>query len=169
MNRPSGLLRRVVPFPLLFLALLAMWLLLQQSLAPGHIVLGSFVALGATWVMTALDPQPVRLRRPVAMLRLALRVLVDVFRSNLAVGTIILRGNRRSDHAGFMTVQLDLRNEYGLAVLAIILTCTPGTLWVNHDPTRGTLLLHVLDLVDEQSWIDLIKHRYERLLMEIFE
>lgn len=162
-------LRRVVPFPLLFLSLLAMWLLLQQSLAPGHVVLGSLVALGATWAMVALRPQPARLKRPGAMIRLAGRVLIDVFRSNLAVGTIILRGRRHTDHAGFMTIELALRNEYGLAVLAVILTCTPGTLWVNHDPARGTLLLHVLDLVDEQAWTDLIKLRYERLLMEIFE
>ena len=34
---------------------------------------------------------------------------------------------------------------------------------------RGTLLLHVLDLVDEEQWSRLIKDRYERLLMEIFE
>ena len=164
-----SLVRRILPFPLLFLSLLAMWLLLQQSVSPGHIVLGSLVAFGATWAMVALEPEPARLRRPAAMARLAGRVAIDVFRSNLAVGTIILRGGRRSTHAGFMTVELDLRSHYGLAVLAIILTCTPGTLWVNHDPSRGTLLLHVLDLVDEQTWVDLIKRRYERLLMEIFE
>jgi multicomponent K+:H+ antiporter subunit E len=31
------------------------------------------------------------------------------------------------------------------------------------------LLLHILDLVDRTTWIPLIKGRYERLLMEIFE
>jgi hypothetical protein len=31
------------------------------------------------------------------------------------------------------------------------------------------LLIHVLDLVDEQSWIDSIKQRYERPLLEIFQ
>lgn len=162
-------LRRVLPFPRLFLALFVMWLLLQQSVALGTLIFGALVALGSTWAMSALDPEPVTLRRPLAMARLAGRVFVDVFRSNLAVGTIILRGGERAAHSGFMTIRLDLRSHYGLAVLAIILTCTPGTLWVNHDPTRGTLLLHVLDLVDEQEWTDLIKNRYERLLMEIFE
>ena len=53
--------------------------------------------------------------------------------------------------------------------LALIVTATPGTLWVDFDRRRGTLLLHVLDLVDEESWIQLIKGRYESLLMEIFE
>ena len=81
----------------------------------------------------------------------------------------IILGRRRADRvSGFIHVPLDLRNRYGLAVLAIILTSTPGTLWVQYDRLSGRLLLHVLDLVEEQEWIDLIKGRYERLLLEIF-
>jgi len=162
-------LRRVIPFPLLFLALLAMWLLLNQSLAPGQILFGAVIACGGSWAMVALKPEPVRVRRPLAMLRLAGRIFVDVFRSNLAVGTIILAGRQRGTHSGFLTLQLDLTNRYGLAILAIVLTCTPGTLCVNYDPIRGTLLLHVLDMVDEAEWSRLIKLRYETLLMEIFQ
>ena len=54
-------------------------------------------------------------------------------------------------------------------MLSIIITSTPGTIWMNYDAAKGTLLLHVLDLVDETVWIRTIKGRYERLLMEIFE
>lgn len=162
-------MRRVLPHPKLFLALLTMWLLLNQSVAPGQILFGAIVAFGGAWAMVALQPEPARLRRPGAILILAGRVFVDVFRSNLAVGRIILGGRDRASHAGFMTVHLELRNNYGLAVLAIILTCTPGTLWLNYNPARGTLLIHVLDLIDEEHWRQLIKERYERLLMEIFE
>jgi len=164
-----NLLRRVIPFPLLFLALLTMWLLLQQSLSPGQLILGSLAALGGSWAMVALAPTPSRVRWSSAIPKLAGRVFVDVFRSNLAVGTIILGGSERRTHAGFMTMQLDLRNEFGLAILAIVLTCTPGTQWVHYNPVTGTLLLHVLDLVDEAEWVRLIKTRYETLLMEIFE
>lgn len=162
-------IRRFLPHPKLFVALLVMWLLLNQSVSPGQILLGTLVAFGGSWAMVALQPEPIRLRRPGVILQLAGRVIIDVFRSNLAVGRIILGGKERASHAGFMTLQLDLKNNYGLAVLAIILTCTPGTLWLNYNPGRGTLLLHVLDLVDEDYWSTLIKDRYERLLMEIFE
>jgi multicomponent K+:H+ antiporter subunit E len=99
---------------------------------------------------------------------LACIVLVDIIRSNFAVARIVLAPGR-AVQSGFMTVKLDLRNEYALAILACALTSTPGTVWMNFDRNDGTLLLHVLDLVDEQAWIDLIKNRYERLLMEIFE
>ena len=42
-------------------------------------------------------------------------------------------------------------------------------IWVNYDTVRGVLLIHVLDLVDEEAWTRTIKDRYERLLLEIFE
>jgi multicomponent K+:H+ antiporter subunit E len=62
-----------------------------------------------------------------------------------------------------------MRSPWGLAALAVIITSTPGTLWVNFDTAKGLLTIHVLDLIDENAWIATIKGRYERRLMEIFE
>ena len=56
-----------------------------------------------------------------------------------------------------------------LAILAAIITCTPGTLWVQYDSGRNRLLMHIFDLVDPETWPAQIKGRYECLLMEIFE
>src|SRR3546814_14963763 len=56
-----------------------------------------------------------------------------------------------------------------LAVLGGIITSTPGTIWVSYDPIGNMLLIHVLDLVDERTWIDTIQQRYERPLLEIFQ
>ena len=68
-----------------------------------------------------------------------------------------------------MRIPLDMRDPYGLAALACIITATPGTLWVEYDSADNTMLLHVLDLIDEEEWVRIIKDRYERRLMEIFE
>jgi multicomponent K+:H+ antiporter subunit E len=159
----------VLPYPLLSLALLILWLLLNQSVSAGHVILGSLIAALASWAMAALRPEKPRIRRPGAALRLAGMVVIDILRSNLAVGQIILGSRKPGVNAGFMTIPLDLRSRHGLAVLSIIITSTPGTIWVNYDAAKGTLLLHVLDLVDETVWVRTIKGRYERLLMEIFE
>lgn len=159
---------RVLPYPILSAALLALWLLLNESLSPGQILLGSVVAVGAGKAMGALRPEKVRLRRPDLILKLLGVVLVDVVRSNLAVARIIVARPRSGGASGFMRVRLDLRDRMGLAVLAVILTATPGTIFLEYDPETGDLLLHVLDLVDEAHWVDIIKNRYERLLLEIF-
>lgn len=150
--------------------LVAMWLLLNQTLALGHIVLGTLLALLLTWATRRLRPlQPTPKRLELVPLLLA-RVLRDIVRSNLAVGRIVLGLVRdREVRSGFVDIPLDMRDPHALAVLAGIVTSTPGTVWVDLAPDGSRVTLHVLDLRDEQDWIDWIKQRYERLLMEIFE
>ncbi len=162
-------MKRWLPYPLLAAALLAMWLLLNQSVAPYTILLGSALAFGASWGLTALDPPKANLRRPGAALKLALVVFVEIVRSNNAVAWIILRKGARNRRSGFVRIPLDTRNPYCLAGLACIVTATPGTIWVEYDSADNTMLLHVLDLINEEQWVEIIKQRYEKRLMEIFE
>lgn len=159
-------MKRLIPHPLLAAGLLGMWLLLNQSLSPGQIVLGSAVALLASHGLAALRPEPVRIVSVRPVLRLAGLVLADIVRSNIAVARIILFDKKRV--SGFVRIPLELRNIHGLTVLACIITATPGTLWAQLDRANGVLLVHVLDLVDEDAWIRLIKSRYEALLLDIF-
>jgi multicomponent K+:H+ antiporter subunit E len=147
--------------------LLVLWLLLNQSISPGHVLLGCIVGIVGGWALARLEPPKMRLRRLGALLRLAALVVADIVRSNVAVGRIIL-GFDRNWTSGFVEIPLGLRDPYGLAALACIITSTPGTLWVDFDKTSGTLTIHVLDLIDEAAWVRTIKCRYERLLLEIF-
>ena len=64
---------------------------------------------------------------------------------------------------------LDLKDPTGLALLSVIITSTPGTAWIEYNSSEGMLLMHILDVMDETEWIDIVKNRYERLLREIFE
>ena len=159
---------RWLPYPLLTLSLVVMWALLNRF-SVGHLLLGGAIGLFASWAMAKLQPAKPRLRRWKVIPRLVGIVLYDILRSNIAVSMIILQGSRRNRISGFVSMHLDLRDRTGLALLAVIVTSTPGTAWVEFDSARGFLLLHVFDLVDEADWIDLIKNRYERLLLEIFE
>ena len=159
---------RWMPFPLVSAALLILWLLLNQTLSAGHILLGSLIAIIGGWTLTLLELPISRMRRPTAMFRLSALVLADIVRSNIAVARIVLGDGGRERKSGFVDIPLELRDPYGLATLACIITSTPGTLWVSFDATSGTLTIHVLDLIDESEWIRTIKHRYERLLLEIF-
>lgn len=161
-------MRRWLPFPLISLCLLAMWLLLNQSISPGQILLGFVLAVIGGWLLRAVQAPKQSIRNPLAIIRLSFVVLHDIIRSNIAVAGIVLSPRRREIKSGFITIPLDIRNPYGLSILACIVTATPGTLWVNFNSASNTLLLHVLDLIDEETWIDTIKGRYERLLLEIF-
>ena len=159
---------RLVPFSLVSASLLALWLLLNQSLSPGQILLGAAVALIGGWALALLAPPRAHPRRLVAIFRLATLVFADILRSNIAVARIILGLGRRQRTPGFVEIPLALRDPYGLATLACIITSTPGTVWVDFNEASGLLTIHVLDLVDKSEWVHTIRGRYERLLLEIF-
>lgn len=161
------MMKRLIPFPLLTLALLAMWVLLT-GFSPGHVLFGAAIALLVSRAMLSLRPERPTLRIGRSAAKLALIVLGDIVRSNIAVAKIIL-WRPASRKSGFIELPTGLRSPDALAMLATIITATPGSLWVQHDAHRHIILIHVLDLVDEDDWVELIQNRYESLLMDIFE
>lgn len=162
-------MRRVFPFFSYSLVILAVWLMLQGSLAPLDLFIGALLAVFLPLVMVRLAPEPLNFGNPVAILNLTVRVLIDIARSNVAVTNIVLGMHRAERVSGFLEVPLELTSRNGLAALAGIITATPGTSWIDYDRKRSVLTLHVLDLYDRDQWIATIKNRYERFLLEIFE
>lgn len=162
------MIRRLIPHPSLAAALLVMWLLLAQSISPGQLLLGAIIALAASWPMRFMQPRPIKVYDWGKAFQLLGIVIYDILRSNLAVANIIL-SNRTDRTSSFIKLQLSLQNEVALAMLALIITATPGTAWVQYDRATGMLLIHVFDLVDEEEWISLLKSRYEALLLAVFE
>jgi multicomponent K+:H+ antiporter subunit E len=160
--------RAILPYPMVSFFLLLFWLVLQQSAGLGHILLGSVIAIFAGKALAALQLEHPKVRNSIAIIKLIGLVVADVVRSNLAVMQLVLSGQKQKHHSGFILVPLDLKDRSGLAVLACIVTATPGSAWLEYDVARSTVLIHVLDLVDEDEWIETLKNRYERLLLEIF-
>lgn len=163
------MVKRILPAPMLSLALLALWLLLNRSLSAGNFVLGGVLALAIPLLTAGLRPLPVRIRAPGAVLRLALTVMADTVQSNIAVARLLLAPGRRRHPSGFVQIPLELRDANALAVLAIIVSIAPGTAWAELSVDRSMLMLHVLEVDDAEAIVAQIKRRYERPLMEIFE
>lgn len=162
---------RLLTYPVLALSLLLLWLLLQESLSPGAILLGILLAALGSAAAAALSLPRGRLRGLAAIPGLLWDVLVEIVRSNNAVARIILRQNLMAGrHSAFVPIPLEMRSPYGLAALACILTATPGTAWVDYDSASNVMLLHVLDLeVDEAHFVHTVKEKWERRLMEVLE
>lgn len=162
-------MRRWLPYPAMSLFVFAAWLVLGQSLAPGRVLLGAALGAAAGLLFQRLDPPPLRIRRRLLLLPLAARVFADIVRSNLALLWVLLSGRTGKVTSGFVSIPLQLTNPYGLAILACIITSTPGTIWMSYRARDSVLLIHVFDLIDETEWIRTITERYERPLREIFE
>ena len=163
------MIKRIFPWPVLSGFLLVMWLLLNQTVAIGQILLGIILAIVLPLATASLRPLRARVAKPGVMLRLFCIVVYDSILSNFLVARVILGSQARRDHSGFVKIPLDLRDPHGLAVLALILTAVPGTVWSELSEDRDMLTIHVLDLTDGTTSVETIKDRYEKPLMEIFE
>lgn len=163
-------MKRLLPFPWVSLSLLLLWLLLNQSLEPAHLLLGAGLGIATPLLTRKLQPLGYpRLAKPITFARLLSMALVEIVRSCFSVSRIILFAKPAEVKSQFIKVPLDIRNPYGLALLSCLINSTPGTVWVEILDDRHELALHVFDLHDEQWWIETIKGRYEKPLIEIFE
>jgi multicomponent K+:H+ antiporter subunit E len=158
---------RILPSPTLSLGLLGLWLLLNQSLAIAHWLLGGLLALVVPLVTRSLRPESIRWRRPIWVMRLVGRVAWDVVRSNVVIARSVLL--RRPPQSDFVIVPLDIRNTNALAALAMIATAVPGTVWLELSMDRRRLLMHVYEMGDPDAFVIMFKSRYESALREIFE
>jgi multicomponent K+:H+ antiporter subunit E len=162
-------MRRWLPSPVLSLALVAMWLLLNRSLSPGHVFLALLVGWLMPWLLRPLRPAAGRMRNPGVLARLVLRVGGHVVLSALQVARGIVVSRRRAPRARFVLVPLELRDPFALAALACITTVVPGTVWCELSRDRSQLLLHVFDEEGDDAFIHRYKSCYEQPLKEIFE
>jgi multicomponent K+:H+ antiporter subunit E len=168
-----------LPTPILSLLLFIVWLLLNNSVSAGHLVLAAILA-----IVIPLATSPFRTKQPLIIkpglaLRHLMLVLYDILTANVQVAILIL-GPTKKLTPGFVKVPLDLTDSMPTTIFASTVSLTPGTVSAEVYPweeslTKGEvpeqrfLLIHVLDLKDEQALINMIKQRYEAPLKEIFQ
>jgi multicomponent K+:H+ antiporter subunit E len=162
-SRPGWL-----PHPALSVVLAVVWLLLQQSLAPAHLLSALVLALVVPRLVHGFLGDAVRPRAPGAMLHLARVVLWDIVVSNVTVAKIVLNP-RSNPQPAWVDVPLDAQHPTAVTLLASIITMTPGTLSCVIDEQRHSILVHALDCSDAAEMAQQIKDRYERPLRRIFD
>ena len=161
-------MKRWLPHPLLTLLLTLIWLLLVNTFNLGQLLLGVLLGWGITLLTRNFLLDVPSVRKPLLLCRFMLRVFYDIVVANLHVAKLVL-GPRSRLNPAFVEVPMAIENNFVLAVLASIVSLTPGTVSAGLSADHKTLLLHGLDVPDAQALIDEVKSRYEAPLLEIFE
>jgi multicomponent K+:H+ antiporter subunit E len=159
---------RLLPRPLLSALLLAVWALAFNRLSPGVLASGLVLAVAVPLGTARYWPEYPRRVRYGAAARFAGVFLWDVLAANVRVAALVLGPARRLRPA-FFAVPLDVADPYVTAVLAAVISLTPGTVSADYDPAARRLLVHGLDVGDPEAEAARIKARYERALMRIFD
>lgn len=161
-------MRRFLPHPLLTIVLAGVWLLLNNSVELGQLVMGLLLGWAIPLLSTRFWIDKVRIYKPLTLLRYIGVLLIDIVVANFTVARLILGSPDRLKPI-FVVLPLDLTSDLAISLLANSITLTPGTLSARLSPDRKHLLIHALNETDADALVMAIKSRYEIPLKEIFE
>lgn len=153
--------------PWLAVLLAVSWLLLQQTLAPFHLISAVLIGLIVPRMLHGFLPVSSPMRMWPAV-RLLLVVLWDIVVSNVTVARLVL-GPMSQLQPAWIAVPLALSHPTAISLLASIITTTPGTVSCTIDEKGRQILVHALDCADPAQMVADIQARYERPLQVIFE
>lgn len=159
---------RILPNLPLTLMLAAIWLLLNNTLSLGQVVLGLFLGWAIPLLIQGFLIEVPAVRRPLKLCTFMLTVLYDIAVANIHVAKLVL-GPRGQLRPAFIEVPMAIENPFVLYVLTSIISLTPGTVSASLRADHKVLLIHALDAPDIDGLIVEVKDRYEKPLLEIFE
>ena len=159
---------RWLPNPALTVLLTLLWLLLNNTLNLGHLLLGLFLGWSIPLLVRGFLVEVPAVRKPLQLCTFMLKVFCDIVRANLTVAKLVL-GPTRNLRPAFVEVPMLIEDDFVLAVLTSIISLTPGTVSSGLSPDHKALLLHALDAPDVDALVQEIKTRYEAPLLEIFQ
>lgn len=104
--------------------------------------------------------------RAVALVLLVARFLREVMVSGWVTARIILRDPGHLQ-PGFVRLDYGDLDEAGAALLAALVTLTPGTTAADLDVERRQILLHLLDVRRTEAVVAAIRRDFERPLLAL--
>lgn len=166
MAKNRTLLRRWFPHPIVSLLVFVAWILVAGSYNVQSAVMASLLAIIIPRMVSTFIQRTEKINVGLAI-KLFLIVLWDIIISNIKVAKMVL-GPLNNLQPKWYRVPLETQHDEVNALLAMIITTTPGTVSAGIDQERGDILVHALSSTDEQADIQDIKDRYEALLIKIY-
>ena len=158
---------KLFPIPFHSLMLFVVWLLLNNSVSAGQIVLATFFAITIPWLVKDMRDEHPKIRRPFLAIRYIVMVMKDIVVANVGVAFLVI-GPMKKLQPGFVAVPINMTSDLGITVLASTVSLTPGTVSAEISQDKTWLYIHALHLGDERALIEEIKTRYEAPIKEIF-
>jgi multicomponent K+:H+ antiporter subunit E len=158
---------RFLPMPFHSILLFTIWLLLNNSVSAGHLLLAFIFAIIIPWGVASMTTERPRIQKPLLAVSYVFIVLKDIVSANFTVALLVL-GPLKKLTPGFVAIPLDIESELGITLLASTVSLTPGTVSAEISEDHKWLYVHALHLEDTEALIKEVKSRYETPLKEIF-
>jgi multicomponent Na+:H+ antiporter subunit E len=143
------------------------WALLAGRFTLENLVSGYVLGFVLLWILRRAFSGTGYFVKVGKALGLFVAFLWEMVRANLSVARTVLFKPRDGIRPAFLAIPLEARTDAEIALLANLITLTPGTLSLDVSADRSVLYIHTLDVEDIEALRTEIKRSLERRLLEV--
>jgi multicomponent Na+:H+ antiporter subunit E len=152
---------------LLSLIFAVIWVAVTGSASVQNLILGFVLSTFALWIVREEVSAQGYIRRLLRILSLLMLFFKELALSAWKVA-VLVASPRMPLKPGIFAFPLTVDRDFEIALLANLITLTPGTLSVDVSPDRKILFVHALDCSDVEATKRDIAQGFERKIIEAF-
>lgn len=155
---------------LLVMVLAVVWAAVTGNFSGLNLLFGAVAGSFAVLLLRQSLASRKALRRGRRIVSLLLLFLYELFMSAVRVALVVIRLDiKAAIRPAIVAFPLTVKSDAEIALLANLITLTPGTLSIDVSPDRSTLYVHALAVDDEKALIADIANGFEKKVREVFE
>ncbi len=143
------------------------WALLTGHFNLENLVAGFVIGFFLLWILRRAVGQTEYFPKVRSAFAFFLSFLWQLVQANLSVARTVLLERKEKINPAFLAIPLEARTDAEIALLANLITLTPGTLSLDVSEDRRFLYIHTLDVEDMDALRVEIKQSLERGLLEV--
>ena len=151
---------------LLNLLLTLIWASLTGKFSYGNLIFGFTVSYIILWVLDRRSSNSNYFKRFQQVISFILFFLWELVKANIQVAYDVITPEHYMK-PGIVAIPLDAETDLEIAILANVITLTPGTLALDVSTDKKTLYVHGVYVEDKEKFISSIKNGFERRILNL--
>ena len=142
------------------------WVAVTGNFQTANVVFGFVLSFFLLWVVTRGSGQGRYFRLVPKVISFFFFFLFELIKANLQVAYEVATPNLNMK-PGIVALPLDVKSNFGITMLANLITLTPGTLSMDVSEDRKILFVHSMYIYDKEKFIKGIKNGFEKRIIDI--
>jgi len=143
-----------------------MWMLLNESYTVSSFIAGFIAGMVLLLLFRRFLPGSFYLRRVFMCIGLILLFIRELILSNIEIVKLVYKPHLKVE-PGIFAFPTELEKDWEIALLANLITLTPGTLSVAMSSDNSTIYVHAMHIDTVEDSINSIKNTFEKAILEV--
>lgn len=148
------------------LLLTILWIAVTGNFELANVFFGFFLSYFLLWVITRGSGKNRYFTLVPRVISFFFFFLYELVKANLQVAYEVMTPNLNMK-PGIVALPLDVKSDFGITILANLITLTPGTLSLDVSEDRKILYVHSMYIHDKEEFIKGIKNGFEKRIIRI--